>query len=137
MRRISLLLLLGAALTLPAQSSPLPRAGRFLYSSLCREAESGDASGYRVKLIRTGKADALYLEWSEGPLYGPMLATNLKIDPGTSRISFTIPANTAPSYMPQSNSYSGTIMAERIILGDDIVPRQGTASKMGRCRPQP
>ena len=126
MRRISLLLLLSTALVLPAQSSPLSRAGRFFYSSLCSEAESGDASGYRIKLIRTGKEDRLYLERSEGPLYGPMLATNLKIEAESGKISFTIPANTPPSDMPTAVSYSGTITAEWIKLEDDIVPRQRT-----------
>jgi hypothetical protein len=47
---------------------------------------------YRIKLIRTGEEDRQYLEWSEGPLYGPMLATDLKIEAESGKISFTISA---------------------------------------------
>ena len=137
MLRISFLVLFAASLALPAESAPLPRAGTFFYSSLCWEPESGDASGYRIKLIRTSKEDRLYLEWSEGPLYGPMLATHLKIEPHAGKISFTIPANASPSDMPTAGSYNGTITAERVILGDDVVPRQIIASKIRVCRKQP
>ena len=137
MGRVSFLIFLSVALADPAQSSPLPPAGTFLYSSLCWEVESGDASGHRIKLIRTGKEDRLYLEWSEGPLYGPMLATNLKIEAESGKISFTIPAHTQPSDMPTAISYSGTITVEWIKLEDDIVPSQSAATKIPECKSQP
>ena len=104
--------------TTPLLATPLPRYGAFLYSSLCRERESGDAAGFRVKLVRSPKGDSLYLDWSEGGLYGPMLATKLIIDPKTSKLSFTIPAHTPPSDISDSESYSGEISNEAIILED-------------------
>ena len=102
----------------PVLATPLSRYGVFLYSSLCWEKESSDAAGFRVKLVRSPKGDSLYLDWSEGGLYGPMLATKLKIDPKTSTLAFTIPAHTPPSDIPDSESYTGEISNEAVILKD-------------------
>jgi hypothetical protein len=99
-----------------ALAAPLPRYGVFVYSSLCREKDSGDAGGFRIRLLRTAKADSLYFEWSEGGLYGPMLAIKLAIGSKTSKIEFTIPADTPPSKLPQSETYSGTISNEAVVL---------------------
>ncbi len=37
----------------PLQATPLPSEGVFVYSSLCRERESGDAAGYRIVLFHS------------------------------------------------------------------------------------
>lgn len=107
----------------PAAAASLPNTGEFLYSSLCWDPQGGDAAGYQVRLARSPSGDALWLEWSEGPLYGPMKATALRIDPATAQISFTIPANTAPNFLPGAETYSGTISAGEITLNNDRVPR--------------
>ena len=107
--------LLGSMIS-PVLATPLPRYGVFLYSSLCGERESGDAAGFRVKLVRSAKGDSLYLDWSEGGLFGPMLATKLTINPKTSKLSFTIPARTPPSDIPESESYAGEISNEAVVL---------------------
>jgi hypothetical protein len=97
-------------------AAELERYGTFVYSSLCLESESGDIGGFRTKLMRSAREDSLFFEWSEGPLYGPMLASKLIIDPKTSRITFTIPALTPPSDIPISESYSGEISDQAIVL---------------------
>jgi hypothetical protein len=118
-----------------ARASKLVRDGVFLYSNLCVERESGDASGYRVKLMRATEGDRLYLDWSEGGLYGPMLAQNLTIDPRTADITFTIPANTPPSDMPDAKIYHGKISNEAVILDGITVPRvKAFDDKIGRCK---
>jgi len=119
--------------SLPANG--FPSRGEFIYSSLCWGKESGDASGYRVRLVRTDQGDQLYLEWSEGPLVGPRLAVDLKIDPKTSDISFAIPLNFPP---PEDNfdRYTGHISIRNIVLNGRKVPRAKTATaKLGVCRP--
>jgi hypothetical protein len=100
----------------PLFATPLPRYGEFVFSSLCWEKQSGDASGFRIRLQRATGGDSLYLEWSEGGLYGPMLASKVTIDSKTSMISFTIPACTSPSDIPESETYRGRITNEEIIL---------------------
>lgn len=99
-----------------ADAASLPRYGTFLYSSLCVERQSGDAAGFRITLQRSTKEDSLSFEWSEGPLFGPMRASNLTIDPKTLRIAFTIPAHTPPSDIPISESYSGVISDQAVTL---------------------
>ena len=115
MKRLSCVLTILA----PTQTlaTPLPRYGEFLYSSLCWERGSGDAAGFRVRLVRSPQGDSLYLDWSEGGLYGPMLATKLTIDPNF-KLTFTIPANTPPSDIPMPESYVGEISSETVILKD-------------------
>src|ERR1019366_9342908 len=95
-----------------AYAAKMTRYGEFVYSSLCMEKESGDAAGYRIKLLRSEKGDNLYFEWSEGPLFGPRLASKLTIDPRTSKITFTVPAD-APAGI---KTYKGEISQEDNVL---------------------
>ena len=53
-----------------ASAKALPRYGTFVYSSLCWEKESGDASGVRFALTRGPKGPALVYEYGNGPLEG-------------------------------------------------------------------
>jgi len=108
-----------------AALKPLPPRGTFLYSDLCwaSDENGGDAGGYQVRLERSATGDTLWLEWSEGPLMGPMQATKLRIDPVTSEISFTIPGNTAPSFMPGDETYAGWISTRTLYINGDAVPR--------------
>jgi hypothetical protein len=125
----------GCVSNYPALASSLPNEGEFVYSSLCVERESGDTSGYRVKLLRSANGDRLYLEWSEGPLYGPMLATDLVIDPNTSGIAFTIPAHTPPSDISESLNYSGQVSTESLSLNGSLVPRvKSSDGQIGPCK---
>jgi hypothetical protein len=101
--------------THPAIAAELPRDGVFVYSTLCIERESGDAAGNRIRLVRSERGDSLYFEWSEGPRYGPTLASMLVIDPKTSKITFTLPANAPPNDLPSSQTYPGEISANAII----------------------
>ena len=119
----------------PALASSLPLEGSFVYSNLCVERESGDVNGYRVKLLRSAKGDRLYFEWSEGPLYGPALASDLIIDPETSKIAFTIPAHTPPNDLPESERHSGQISTGAIVLDGIFVPRdESDDDRIGPCR---
>src|SRR5882672_2299018 len=102
----------------PLQATPLPSEGVFVYSSLCRERESGDAAGYRIVLFHSPGRDQLSLEWSEGPLYGPTLAGNVKFDPQTSRLTFTIPQASAPPGDPAQDFYEAEVSTESITLRD-------------------
>ena len=61
--------LAAASLSLPAQASPLPRYGLFVYSSLCWEKESGDADGGRLILVRVPGSDSARISYTgEGGL---------------------------------------------------------------------
>ena len=64
-----LVLLLALAPTV-ASAKPLPRYGTFVYSSLCWEKRSGDASGVRFALSRGRKGARLDYEYGNGPLQG-------------------------------------------------------------------
>lgn len=66
----------------------MPLSGKWAYSSLCWQPQSGDASGFRISLVRQHGMDRLSIEWSEGPLEGPAEAIELAIDPKTSVIRF-------------------------------------------------
>jgi hypothetical protein len=94
----------------------VPSKGKFLYSSVCREVESDDTSEYQVQLIRTPTGDTLSLLWSEGVLYGPMRAHDLKIDSKTGDISFVIRGNEPPSYVGSDGRWSGKISTNSIVL---------------------
>jgi hypothetical protein len=63
-------ILLLALMPVVASARPLPRYGTFVYSSLCWEKESGDASGVRFALTRGRKGDSLLYEYGNGPLEG-------------------------------------------------------------------
>lgn len=69
MKAAGLILLLALA-PAAASASPLPRYGTFVYSSLCWEKESGDASGVRFALTRGRAGDTLVYEYGNGPLEG-------------------------------------------------------------------
>ncbi|MEI9889552.1 MAG: hypothetical protein WDN45_01975 [Caulobacteraceae bacterium] len=56
-----------------ASAKPLPRFGTFVYSSLCWEKESGDASGVRFALTRGPKGATLVYEYGAGPLQGAQI----------------------------------------------------------------
>ena len=129
------LIVLTASTFNSALAAKLPRYGVFVYSDLCFGKESGDASGYRIKLTRSTKGESLYLEWSEGPLYGPALATDLVINSKTSEIIFTIPAHTEPNDLPESEHYQGRISTTDISLNGDLVPRVKSAKgRIGMCK---
>jgi hypothetical protein len=53
-----------------ASAKALPRYGTFVYSSLCWQKESGDASGVRFALTRDRKGASLAYEYGNGPLEG-------------------------------------------------------------------
>jgi hypothetical protein len=115
----------------PALGTPLPREGVFVYSSLCREKESGDAAGFRIVLFHSSDRDQLSLEWSEGPLYGPTLAGNVKLDPLTSKLTFTIPQASAPTGDPPLDNYEAEITSESVLL--KLV---GAADRRGHAIPR-
>jgi hypothetical protein len=95
--------------------------------------EDGDASGYRVRLVRSAEGDRLYLEWTNGPLLGPSLAEDLKIDPSTSRVSFTIQVNAIPPY--DHDPYTGTITSKSMVLNGRRLPRVKNAyAELRACR---
>lgn len=70
MRRGALLLAILAGTPAPSHAKPLPRYGTFVYSDLCWEKESGDASGARFELTRTRAGIRLTFEYGAGPLEG-------------------------------------------------------------------
>src|SRR5882762_686892 len=126
----------------PSLATPLPSEGVFVYSSLCTEAGSGDASGFRIVLFHSPDHDQLSLEWSEGPLYGPTLAGNVKFDSRTSKLTFTIPQASAPPGDPVQDVYEAEISSESITLRDvnavnrraHLIPRvQGFGGRIGPC----
>jgi hypothetical protein len=94
----------------------VPNKGRFLYSSVCREVESDDTGEYQVRLIRSPTGDSLSLWWSEGVLYGPMRAHDLRIDSKTGNISFVIRGNEPPSYVGSDGRWSGKVSTNSIVL---------------------
>jgi hypothetical protein len=125
----------------PLHATPLPGEGVFVYSSLCRERESGDAAGYRIVLFHSPGRDNLSLEWSEGPLYGPTLAGNVKFDSQTSKLTFTIPQAGVPPGDPAQDFYEAEISSESITLTDvntvnrraHLIPRVQGFGRMGPC----
>jgi hypothetical protein len=135
MKRWWVTLALASGLVAPPAMS-LPHTGEFAYSNLCWEKESGDAAGYRVRLVRSANGDQLYLEWSDGPLEGPTLAENLKVDAKTSSISFTIPRN--PLYDPPPDNfdtYKGRVSARSMVLNGQRLPRVKSAmAKLRECK---
>ena len=85
--RSLILCLLGVAVGLPAQATPLPRYGLFVFSSLCTDHVTSDLNGDRLVLVRLALHDVGYLEWSDGSLSSAPLQA-LKIDDKSGRISF-------------------------------------------------
>jgi hypothetical protein len=65
---------LALALAVPAKAAPLPRYGVFVYRNFCTEAESGDAGGIGLTVIRSYEGDAALFEYSEGAIAWPLLA---------------------------------------------------------------
>ena len=125
--------LVALAVIAPLPASSFPTTGEFVYSDLCWGKESGDAYGHRVRLVRSPKGDELFLEWSNGPLLGPDKAENLKIDPKTSKISFSIPVNNPPP--DNFDHYSGSISNRAIVLNSDRIPRVKSATaELKTCR---
>jgi hypothetical protein len=61
-----------------ASAKALPTYGTFVYSNLCWEKESGDASGVRFALTRSRKGASLVYEYGNGPLEGARIKS-LKI----------------------------------------------------------
>ena len=98
----------------PLHATPLPSEGVFVYSSLCRERQSGDAAGCRIVHFHSPDRDQLSLEWSEGPLFGPTLAGDVKFDPQTSKVTFTIPQASAPPGDMTQDFYEAEVSGESI-----------------------
>jgi hypothetical protein len=63
-----LVALLPPAAWAKTRHNALPRHGTFVYSSLCWERGSGDASGVRLELNRGRKGESLIYEYGNGPL---------------------------------------------------------------------
>ncbi len=126
----------------PALATQLPPEGVFVYSSLCIERESGDAAGYRIVLFHSPGHDELSFEWSEGPLYGPTLAGNVKLDPATSKLTFTVPQVSAPPGDTSQDRYQAEITSESVVLKPvgaastiaHAIPRVRAFGTVGPCR---
>jgi len=65
---ILLIALLPATADARAKARSLPRHGTFVYSSLCWERGSGDASGVRFAFTRGREGAKLIYEYGDGPL---------------------------------------------------------------------
>ena len=127
-------------------AAPLPRYGLFVFSSLCWEAESGDAAGNRLMLVRDGDGDRASWEWSEGPLEAPVSVTKLRIKGGT--IAFDVDIGSQEGVTsdgkfqkeaPDIEHYQGTITASAVRIGTaghaGTLPRiTNFAAKTGTCR---
>jgi hypothetical protein len=130
------------AFALPAQATPLPRYGIFVYSDVCWEKESGDAAGNRLMIIRDGDGDRLFWEWSEGPLEGPVPATAVRLKSG--RIAFDVDIGSQDFFKsggewagrgkPDIRHFSGTISSAAIVIGDQDSEARGVATDKKFCR---
>jgi hypothetical protein len=67
-----------AGISIPAQASPLPRYGTFVFSGLCTEPQTGRMIGSRLTVTRLNHGDKAYYEWSD--LFEP--GKNLNPYPG-------------------------------------------------------
>ena len=76
--RLALAALL-ALIPATASAKALPRHGTFVYSSLCWEKASGDASGVRFAFTRGRKGASLVYEYGHGPLQSARI-TSLNVD---------------------------------------------------------
>jgi hypothetical protein len=135
-----------ATLAVPAGAAPLPHHGIFVYSSLCTSAQSGDAEGNRLMLIRDGDGDRAFWEWSDGPLEGPVFVTKLRIRDGTIAFDADIGSQEGTTSdgkfekeAPSIAHYRGTITASAVRVG--VGRHQETwsrvtnfAAKTGICR---
>ncbi|MGZ3375390.1 MAG: hypothetical protein ACXU8S_02220 [Phenylobacterium sp.] len=66
---------------------------RAIYSSLCTEAESGDASGYQVVMDKSASPPSISFDWSEGGLMEPVRASNVAYDRQSGVVRFSADAN--------------------------------------------
>ena len=135
-----------AVLAVPTSAAPLPRHGIFVYSSLCTSAQSGDAEGHRLMLVRDGDGDRAFWEWSDGPLEGPVAVTRLRIWRGTIAFDADIGSQDAVTSdgkfvkeAPSIEHYQGTITADAVRVGGgqhrEVWPRvTNFAAKTTTCR---
>ncbi len=119
-----------------------------VYSSLCRDSASGDASGYRIRITPTAKGQDLSIEWSEGPLMGPAQASRVVADDVTSALEFTLVSDGRPPYTVRGRISAKAIVLESWNWGDGqgpmplgaVVPRRaahGDGDAIGDCPRQP
>lgn len=87
-QRMALALVLLAGWMVPAAAAPLPRYGLFVFSTLCWEAESGDAAGQRLILLRLPGSESARISYTlDGPL-DEIPVDGLKIVDKSGDISF-------------------------------------------------
>lgn len=87
-RRTALALALLVGWAVPAAATPLPHYGLFVFSTLCWEAESGDAAGQRLILLRLPGSQSARISYTlDGPL-DEVPVDDLKIDDKSGAISF-------------------------------------------------
>jgi hypothetical protein len=125
---------------LPAQATPLPRYGLFLFSSLCSEHESGDVDGGRLILVRVPGSDSARIGYTgEGGL-DEAPAEDVRIGKD-GRISLRYLSQYDP-VSGRSNVYvtvTGTVSAEAFEqMGKDgrpfRTPRVGPSQPIPVCR---
>jgi hypothetical protein len=64
-RKLGFGLVLALALAVPAEATPLPRYGAFVFSGLCTDLHTGRMIGSRLTLVRQDRSDFVYYEWSD------------------------------------------------------------------------
>ncbi|WP_141400422.1 hypothetical protein [Magnetospirillum sp. 15-1] len=125
-----------------AAASPQTR----VYSSLCRDSASGDASGYRIRLPPTAKGQDLSIEWSEGPLMGPAQASRVIADDVSSALEFTLVSDGRPPYTVRGRISAKAIVLESWNWGDGqgpmplgaVIPRRtADDDSIGDCPRRP
>jgi hypothetical protein len=89
-----------------ASARPVPH--RVTYSSLCTEAESGDAAGYQIMMDETASPPSVSFDWSEGGLMEPVKASDVSYDRQSGALRFNADAN------GRTVSFSGRIAGPQL-----------------------
>jgi len=76
-----------------AIAAPGPAPHGLIYSSLCTEAESGDAAGYQIVLDEFAPHPSVSFDWGEGGLMAPVRASDVSYDRRSGAVRFNANAN--------------------------------------------
>lgn len=104
--------LCGLAAAGTAHAAPWPDADTVIYSTLCHEAESGDAAGHRLTVQGRGANRILRFEWSEGGLCGGEV-TRFGYRPTSGRLRFTV---SGCGSGPAGDTYTARVIPGGVIL---------------------
>ncbi len=118
-RQLMIGTLTACGLATPLAAAPFPRAGVFVYSSLCEGPE--DAGGAEIVLRRGPTSNMAIFTRTEGPIMAPLLAfgPDVKVDDRTGHITmrFVDPEfGSAGTYLLE-----GTVTAQQMNLSSSIV----------------